>query len=180
MTLSIPLLIVGAVLGFAVDFISRRWPQHEADYVPRSGIRWNTVVLVVTGAAVFAITISRPEVGLAAWFVMIPAGELGFTGRPHWLLPSVWAALLCGLAAARAATDDEPAPPLVLPVLCFSALTVVQGLALTTPTSAALASIRMAVVGTMIFYATATLVRTRSHVLWVIGALAALGTARAQ
>src|SRR6476619_2117784 len=96
---------------------------------------------LVIGAAVFAITISRPEVGLAAWFVMIPAGELGVTGRPHWLLPSVWAALLCGLAAARAAADDEPAPPLVLPVLCFSALTVVQGLALTAPTSAALASI---------------------------------------
>ncbi len=55
MTLAIPLLIVGALLGLAADFASRRWPQHEEDYVPARGIRWQTLVLVATGAAVFAI-----------------------------------------------------------------------------------------------------------------------------
>lgn len=128
---------------------------------------------LAVGAVVFAVTLSRPEVGLAAWFTMIPLGELGFLGSPHWLLPSAWAALLFALAAFRvSAGTREAQPPFLLPVVVFALLTVIQGLAFTDPISAALPAIRMVVVGTMVFYAMAVFVRTQRHVMWVLAALA--------
>lgn len=124
-------------------------------------------------AVVFAVTLSRPEVGLAAWFTMIPLGELGLLGNPHWLLPSVWAALLFALAAFRVSSSAQVTqPPFLVAVLAFAALTVIQGLALTDTTSDALPAIRMVVVGTMVFYAMAVFVRTREQVLWMVTALA--------
>jgi len=54
-TLAIPLLVAGTILGLGADFLSRRWPLHEEDYARRTGIRWQTVLLVATGAAVFAL-----------------------------------------------------------------------------------------------------------------------------
>lgn len=59
LTLAIAVFAVaGAVLGFAADRLSVRWPAHEADYQPR-GLDWRTVVLVATGAVVFGGLVAR-------------------------------------------------------------------------------------------------------------------------
>lgn len=44
--------VAGAILGFAADRLSVRWPGHEPDYRPRR-LDWRTAVLVATGAVVF-------------------------------------------------------------------------------------------------------------------------------
>lgn len=61
LTVAVAVLVVaGAVLGFAADRLSVRWPAHEAGYRPR-GLDWRTVVLIVTGAVVFGGLAARWE-----------------------------------------------------------------------------------------------------------------------
>jgi leader peptidase (prepilin peptidase)/N-methyltransferase len=50
--------VLGAVLGFAADRFATRWPEHEDDYVARH-IDWRTVVMVLVGAAVGAVLVTR-------------------------------------------------------------------------------------------------------------------------
>jgi O-antigen ligase len=87
-------------------------------------------------------------------------------------LPSIWAALLVAVALLRPRESHRGGPPLLLPVLGFTAVTVLGGLSLTDHVSAALPAIRMTVVGSMMFYVLATLVRSRHQVAWVVAALA--------
>jgi len=108
MTLAIPLLIVGALLGLVADFVSRRWPQHEEDYVPSSGIRWQTLVLVATGAAVFAVLPLR-------WV----------EPRDQLILAVYCAALLVLLATDL---DQKLLPDLItLPLIVFSGAVLLLG-----------------------------------------------------
>ena len=108
MTLAIPLLIVGAILGLAADFVSRRWPQHEEDYAPSAGIRWQTLVLVATGAAVFALLPLR-------WV----------EPRDQLILAVYCAALLILLATDL---DQKLLPDLItLPLIVFSGAVLLLG-----------------------------------------------------
>ena len=52
---AIPLFVVGGVLGLGADFISRAWPEHEQGYIRRHGLRWQSAVLVATGAVVVGV-----------------------------------------------------------------------------------------------------------------------------
>jgi leader peptidase (prepilin peptidase) / N-methyltransferase len=45
--------VLGAAVGLGADFISRGWPVHP-EGPPRRGFDWRTIVLVVSGAAVYA------------------------------------------------------------------------------------------------------------------------------
>jgi len=46
------LAVLGALVGFAADRLSVRWPAHEEEYRER-GLDWRTAVLVIVGAAFF-------------------------------------------------------------------------------------------------------------------------------
>jgi leader peptidase (prepilin peptidase)/N-methyltransferase len=46
------LALVGALLGFGVDRLATRWPEHEPDVTPRR-LDWRTVLLTVGGGLVF-------------------------------------------------------------------------------------------------------------------------------
>jgi leader peptidase (prepilin peptidase) / N-methyltransferase len=50
---AIPFGLFGAAFGLTADFVARRWPAHEPDYRPRPTVDWRTLILVLTGAAVF-------------------------------------------------------------------------------------------------------------------------------
>jgi O-antigen ligase len=57
-------------------------------------------------AALVVATLARPEIGIAAWFPLVPLGLIG-TARvgPQWLLASIWALFLFILAIARRGED---------------------------------------------------------------------------
>lgn len=102
------LAVAGAILGFAADRLSVRWPAHEADYQPR-GLGWRTVVLVVAGAVVFG--------GLAARWYADP--------RALVFLGVVSAALIVLLATDL---DQKLLPDIItLPLVGVTAVTLLLG-----------------------------------------------------
>ena len=103
--------VAGAILGFAADRLSVRWPAHEADYRPR-GLDWRTVVLVFIGAIVFGGLVVRWQddprslalVGLvAAALVVLLATDLD-----QKILPDLITLPLLGLSAATLLLDWSP------------------------------------------------------------------------
>jgi leader peptidase (prepilin peptidase)/N-methyltransferase len=65
--------LAGAVLGFAADRLSIRWPAHEEDYRPR-GLDWRTAVLVIVGAVFFAGVAARWESDLRSLAILAVIG----------------------------------------------------------------------------------------------------------
>lgn len=121
-----------------------------------------------------AVTAVRPEIGIAAAFVMIPLGNIGLTGQPPWALVSAWSAYLCGLGmwgATRSGTLQRP-PPLAVPVLLFMGLSAV-GFAVAAEPEEALPVVRSLIVGFLLLVAIATLIRERRQVQWVFAGTSA-------
>lgn len=65
--------LIGAVLGFAADRLSVRWPAHEPHYRPR-GLDWRTAVLVIVGAIFFGGLASRWEDDLRSLVILAVIG----------------------------------------------------------------------------------------------------------
>ncbi len=101
--------VAGAILGFAADRLSVRWPAHEEDH-PSRGLDWRTVVTTLTGAIVFG--------GLAArWHFEVTSLAL---------LSAVAAALIVLLATDL---DQKILPdPITLPLIAFTAALLLLGL----------------------------------------------------
>ena len=128
--------------------------------------------LLVAGALV-AVSLSRPEIGVGAGFLLLPLGPLGLAGPSAWLASSAWAAwmFVLALVAARGRTEDARFPPLAGWVLLFVG-TVVVALPSTDPGVVA-PILRAYVTGAMLFYAAATFATTRRAMLWALGGVAA-------
>lgn len=143
---------------------------------------------VCAGALLVAATIARPEIGIAAWFPMVPMGLLGAQVGPQWLLSSIWALFLFSLTIVRrpvgerivgdlssAASDEQrlrhSLPALAPVLLIFVAITLVEAL-LDVHFSAALKPIRTIVTGTLMFFVITAFVRERAHFVWVLAGIA--------
>lgn len=130
---------------------------------------WATSPLVVlglvAGAAVVALTLERPEIGVAAAFVLVPLSNLGLTGRPPWLLTSVWALALFLLGLWRHPHERPPLTFAVLASVIAAAVTFVVGGA----SPDGYPELRAAGVGLLYFAAVALLIRTRRQVEWALG-----------
>lgn len=119
-------------------------------------------------------TAARPEVGLAAAFLMVPVGNLAFPEGPSWLLLAAWSGLLLALSLLRVpAEGTEPRLPRLGLMVVLYLVVGALGLAVAGGSEAALPGIRMLVVGSALFFAVATLVRDGRQVQWVIGGAAA-------
>jgi len=106
--LLVPLLaIVGAVVGFAADRLSTRWPDHEEGYA-RRWLDWRTALLTLGGGLVFAaLAVRWPDPG------------------PLVILLGFSAALLVLLATDL---DQRLLPDLItLPMIAVAALLLVAG-----------------------------------------------------
>src|SRR5690349_8237674 len=58
--------------------------------------------------ALVALTLARPEIGIAAWFVMVPLGKTGqLVVGPEWLLSTAWAVFLFFVAITRSTSQDH-------------------------------------------------------------------------
>lgn len=95
--------VAGAILGFAADRLSARWPAHEADHQPR-GLDWRTVVLIATGAVVFGGVAARWENDPRSLVLLaVVAGALVIllaTDLDQKILPDLITLPLIGLTAA--------------------------------------------------------------------------------
>ena len=67
------LAAIGAVLGFAADRLSVRWPAHEEDYRER-GLDWRTAVLVIVGAVFFGGLGIRWEADVRSLVILLLIG----------------------------------------------------------------------------------------------------------
>ena len=101
--------VLGAAAGLGADFVARRWPNHEEDYVPRRALDWATLVVVITGAASGA--------GLAAHFATDPQSF------------AVYAVLFVPLLVLLATDVDQRVLPdlVTLPLIVFAAVLLVGG-----------------------------------------------------
>lgn len=95
--------IAGAMLGFAADRLSVRWPAHEPGYQPRA-LDWRTIVLVATGAVVFGGLVVRWEDDPRSLILLgIVAGALVVllaTDLDQKILPDLITLPLIGLTTA--------------------------------------------------------------------------------
>lgn len=95
--------VAGAILGFAADRLSVRWPAHEGDYRPR-GFDWRTFALVATGAIVFGGLVVRwqddPRSLVLLGIVAAALVVLLATDLDRKILPDLITLPLIGLSAA--------------------------------------------------------------------------------
>jgi leader peptidase (prepilin peptidase)/N-methyltransferase len=100
--LVVGLAIAGAVLGFAADRLSVRWPEHEVDYRPR-GLDWRTAVLLIVGAVFFGGLASRWESDPRSLVILAVIGAalvvLLATDLDQKLLPDLITLPLIGITA---------------------------------------------------------------------------------
>ena len=130
--------------------------------------------------ALVSASIARPEVGVAAVFVLIPIGSIGLTEYfadwtiaeepvPPWLPVSAWCVFLVAIAAWSASVQrPRHLPLLLLPVLLLLAVSTI-GLTAAVDKEAALPAFRSLVTGLLLLFAITSLVRSRAHVFWVLG-----------
>jgi O-antigen ligase len=125
-------------------------------------------------AGLVVVTLARPELGVGAWFVMMPLSRLGALGDPPWIVGAAWAAFLFSLALARHSTAndrDSRFPPLTLLYLLFLLVTLVGALR-STDLGDALPAVRTTITGGFMFFAVAMLVRDRRGVMTILASVA--------
>ncbi|MEA2391936.1 MAG: hypothetical protein QOK31_2045 [Solirubrobacteraceae bacterium] len=118
-----------------------------------------------------AVSLTRPEIGIAAGLVLLPLGRLGLTGSPPWAVPALWSAWLFLLALRPSSVEGRAAGRLPrggVVVLLFLAVTLLA-FAISPDPRPAFPVLRTDVTGLMLFYAIARLVRTRKDVMWTLG-----------
>jgi len=101
--------VLGAVAGLGADYVARRWPDHEEDYMQRRALDWATLIVVITGAASGA--------GLAARFAPDPQSF------------AVYALLFVPLLVLLATDLDQRVLPdlVTLPLIVFAVVLLIGG-----------------------------------------------------
>jgi O-antigen ligase len=124
--------------------------------------------LAVIGIA--AVSISRPEVGVATGFVLVPLSNLGLTGEPSWAFTALWGVFLAALGLWRRL--DGGTPPLTVAVLA-NLLVAAVAFVLGGAVSDGYPELRSLTTGLLYFAATALLIRTRRELMWALAGIAA-------
>ncbi len=125
----------------------------------------------LAAVALAAVSLTRPEIGIAAALLFLPLGRLGLTGHPPWLLPAVWSAWLFLLAlrpSVAEAHTKRRLPRGGVPVILFL-LAGLVAFGVAADARPGFPILRTDVTGLMLFFAIARMVRTRAHVMWVLG-----------
>lgn len=124
--------------------------------------------------ALATVTMSRPEVGIAAAFLMVPLANLGLTGRPPWLLGAAWSVFLIVVAMlqSRGAVRREGLPRMSVVSILYALVAVVGAFTVAESLKDAQPILRALFTGLLTFAVIAKTVRTRAQVQWVIAGVA--------
>jgi O-antigen ligase len=124
--------------------------------------------------ALAAVTVARPEVGIAAAFMMVPLANLGLTGNPPWALGAVWSVFLVAVAflQRRDGLHEQRLPRLSLGLLVYGLIAMVGAFTVADSLRDAQPILRSLLTGLLMFAAIAKTVRTRAHVQWVMAGIA--------
>jgi O-antigen ligase len=133
-------------------------------------------LLLPAGLAVIAlaaVSVSRPEVGVATGFVLVPLSNLGVTGQPPWAFTAVWGAFLAALGVWRwlDGATPERVPPLTMIVLA-NLLVAAVAFVLGGAVSNGYPELRSLATGLLYFAAAALLIRTRRELMWALAGIA--------
>ncbi|MDQ3648620.1 MAG: O-antigen ligase family protein [Actinomycetota bacterium] len=139
------------------------------------------MLLVVLGGVAVGVSISRPVIGVAIAFVLVPIGNVGLVGIPSladseapvWLLPLAWTAFIFLVSLARlSAGPRREEPPRLLIVLGLYLAAALGATAFVDDLSAAIPLLRSLFTGFLLFLSVAFVVRTRTDVQWILGGIA--------
>lgn len=139
------------------------------------------VLLLVLAAGAAAVSISRPVIGIAIAFALVPLGHVGLvaipslegSAAPPWLLPLAWVTFifLVSLVHLRGRLDGGSPPRLSVALGLYLAAALVAT-AIGNDLSPAIPLLRSLLVGFLLFLAVAFVVRTRADVQWVLAGIA--------
>lgn len=126
--------------------------------------------VLAVGVGLAIVTVTRPEVGIAAALVLSPLQSIGGGGGVVKLFLLAWSVFLFTLALlnSRHRPAGKRMPFLVTAVLLYLAMAVVAFALASDPTEAR-RLLRTLVTGLLLFGTTAVTVRTRSQVGWILG-----------
>jgi putative inorganic carbon (hco3(-)) transporter len=125
--------------------------------------------VIVAGLAV--VTLSRPEVGVAAAFVLLSLNSGLIGGRP-WLPGTAWTAFLFIASFTGKVRDRDTVSPLGLAVLAFGLLGIV-GLIVSGDPAHATPLVRSVLTGLALYFVIATQIRVAEQAQWVVGGIVA-------
>ena len=126
----------------------------------------------LVAALLAAVSLKRPDVGVAVGFVLLPLGTMGLAGPSTWLASTAWAAwmLLLALTTVRVRPANARLPPFVGWLLL-----VLASLAVALPAAdfaQAAPVVRSYLTGAMLFYAAAMLITTKDGLRVALGGVA--------
>jgi O-antigen ligase len=124
---------------------------------------------LLVGVGLVVVTVQRPEVGVAAAFLLVPLSNLGLTGKPPWLITSLWALFLCVLGLWRYWGEWPRLTGPLLFNLLVALVAFIAGGAVTNGRP----EVRATIVGLLYFFGLALLIRTRRQVMWALGGITA-------
>jgi O-antigen ligase len=129
--------------------------------------------LIAFGALVVA-TAQRPEIGVAAAYVMVPLGNVQFYGVTPWWPVTAWAAFLlvtCGWYAFARVNSLPSVPVLAVPLAVYVMATVFA-FGVAAGAESARAPLRSLVTGVLLFAATVFSIRDRRQLPWILAGIA--------
>jgi len=130
--------------------------------------------LALVALLLAAVTLSRPEVGIAV-AIFLSALNPGLAGSLPWLPGTAWTAFVFLISVGKLGAErgwGHRLPPLGFVALVFVAVDIV-GLVLSESAGDGVPILRSAVTGVMLMFAIAAQVRTRRQAEWVVGGLVA-------
>jgi O-antigen ligase len=123
---------------------------------------------LLLAGGVAAATVRRPEIGIAAAFLLVPLSNLGLTGNPPWLVTSLWALFLCVLGVWRQAGRWPPMLGVLAVNLAVALITFVLG----GGTADGYPEVRATLTGLLYFLGIALLIRTEAQIRWILRGIA--------
>ena len=128
---------------------------------------------VLIFAALAVATIQRPEIGVAAAFLMVPLGNLRFYGITPWWPVTAWAVFVLLISAWHAFSrrDTRRGAPLLAGSLVLYLAATALAFAVAAGAETARAPLRSLVTGLLLFGATTLSIRERRQIPWVLAGI---------
>ena len=141
-----------------------------------SAFRYDVLALpaLIAFTGLVVATAQRPEVGVAAAYLMVPFGNVQLFGVTPWWPVTAWAAFLVVTSGWYAYARARPlvSIPVLVGPLAVYLMAAVFAFAVAGGAETARAPLRSLVTGILLFAATVLSIRDRQQLLWVLAGVA--------